>query len=152
MPYYKFEGHRKTLLTWGSQLEKNDTKFEAESDQHAPGDPSAVAEKGMKNWWRKENTASIDALPALRSAPFRKDKLENYVPSVKEGAFRAKEVKVADLDGLDVEEVRWEVRQWLMGADNLKLLLGILIGYCLAFLSLHGGEERLALLVRHVLP
>lgn len=127
MPYYRFEGHRKTLLTWGSQLEKNDAIFEAESDE---ANADAVAEKGMKNWWRKENMASIDGLPALKSLPFRKETLQNFIPDLKAGAFRKKEAKVNDLDAPQDERIVWSI-----DPENLKFLLGVVIGFCIATLS-----------------
>ena len=152
VPYYKFQGHRKTLLTWGGVLEKNDAKFESKPLSEGR-DPEAVAEQGMKNWWRKQNTERIDGLPALESAPFIQEKVENSVPDVKEGAFKTKEAAVEDLKGIDEGSV-WALPRWSLSSDagNLKLLSGILIGFCLAYLSIHLVEGKLAPFVRHLLP
>ena len=125
-------------------MEKNDAKFEAEStDTNA----DSVAEKGMKNWWRKENMTSLDGLPALKSLPFRKETLENYIPGLKEGAFKTKEAKVDDPDVPQAEHENWPLAQ-----DNLKLLLGIMIGFCLATFSTHALIGKVSQVVQRVLP
>ncbi|CCL99970.1 uncharacterized protein FIBRA_01995 [Fibroporia radiculosa] len=67
VPHYTFVRQRPTMLDWCARLEVADQTFDAE----APSDPDServVSEKGMKAWWTKENSESLDGLPAMKSA------------------------------------------------------------------------------------
>ncbi|EJD04485.1 uncharacterized protein FOMMEDRAFT_155623 [Fomitiporia mediterranea MF3/22] len=96
VPYYKFEGHRGTLYTWSSQLEKNDTELSSatESSNDTTGNTKKVDnDNRMKKWWRAENLTSIDGLPALNSAPFLGVLLDGKVPGAEEAAFKKRVTK-----------------------------------------------------------
>ncbi|KAI0656849.1 hypothetical protein C8Q70DRAFT_935472 [Cubamyces menziesii] len=58
VPYFEFKGHRQVLLDYFDKRERADQV-----------DPNGHAEKGLKAYWDKENTKSIDGLPGLALAP-----------------------------------------------------------------------------------
>ena len=58
VPYFEFKGHRQVLLDYFDKRERADQ-----------ADPNGHAEKGLKAYWDKENTQSIDGLPGLALAP-----------------------------------------------------------------------------------
>jgi len=65
VPFYSYQGERRTLNQYFNNREQKDNRTEADAE-----DPSMCkAESGIKEYWEEKNTKSLDGLPGLSSAP-----------------------------------------------------------------------------------
>ena len=65
VPFYSYQGERHSLNQCFNTKEQKDN--EAEADAENPS--MCKAESGLKEYWEKKNTQSLDGLPGLSSAP-----------------------------------------------------------------------------------
>lgn len=135
VPYYKFEGHRVTMLNWLDSLEKKDKEF----DTQPHDSPKDICKNGMRWWWDNQNRASIDGLPALERAIEQKTiPLGGKMPDPVEAGMKVREPR-KDVELKDTEKGRVEragERALTKGVDNgnLKLAYGVVLGFLLSFL------------------
>lgn len=71
VPYYDFRADRTALLEYMSRCEKADVAFEPDLSNTNAQD--SRAEKGMRNYWVKYNSTSIDGLPGVQIAPYAEE-------------------------------------------------------------------------------
>lgn len=65
VPFYSYQGERRTLNKYLNYKEQRDNRAEADAE-----DPSTCrAEGGIKEYWEQKNAKSLDGLPGLSSAP-----------------------------------------------------------------------------------
>jgi len=94
VPYYKFIGHRRSLLAFNQNAELKDNKFIASGEPSSAELDSGPKRGIRKMMWMRYNRSSIDNLPALSEngpcmsfiPPF-----SSTMPNTEEGAIRVRE-------------------------------------------------------------
>ena len=140
------------LVSYGQVLENKDAAHEKQKEaQGTPPDPNELPgapDMGMKKWWRDENMASIDGLPAMHVAPLSTRHLDNRMPG-EEGGFKRKLSKEESPNGDDFgfdapskggKDVKWvldrfgDLKEVLPKDDASKVLSGLVLGLVLSHL------------------
>ncbi|CCL99969.1 uncharacterized protein FIBRA_01994 [Fibroporia radiculosa] len=68
VPLYNFVTHRPTLLNWTAQLAAADIASHGNPESADMTPDWKVPEKGLKAYWARMNTESLDGLPAMKDA------------------------------------------------------------------------------------
>ncbi|KLO07052.1 hypothetical protein SCHPADRAFT_860666 [Schizopora paradoxa] len=133
VPYYKFEGHRRSLLTFNQNAEKKDNNF-VPSEEPDGSKPVAGPRHGIRQMmWMRFNRSSIDSLPALSEngpclsflLPF-----SSAMPDTKEGGFRVREPGRVASSAQSQPEVVISKHQ---GNEKYYFFLGTIIGLIVPF-------------------
>ncbi|KZT24400.1 hypothetical protein NEOLEDRAFT_1135235 [Neolentinus lepideus HHB14362 ss-1] len=114
VPFYEFIGHRETLLNTASMFEKRDLAT-----------PDNIADNGLKAYWRRMNSESIDGLPALTEVPHQSHLPLDAVHDYSKFGVTKKTKKNSD-DKVEVK-VKGLGSAWISG-DEVKLALAFLFG------------------------
>lgn len=128
MPYYKFEGHRRSLLAFNQTAEQKDNKFVESADPNATQPDGGPKHGTRKMMWMRFNRSSMDNLPALSEngpcltfiPPF-----SSSMPDTKESAIRVRQPgRVAPSAQAQPENIVMTHQ----GNDKYYLFLGMIIG------------------------
>ena len=117
MPFFEFKSHRNRLHQYASKLES--------VEQSYPTDVEEAPEGGIRKYWEKKNTQSIDGLPGLLTAPAAKGSFQNL------GVFE----QTANKPGL---------RTALAKAVDLKIIIGFILGVIVSTAFTQASKGRLS--------